>query len=71
MTSSGWCVWMRFVHKNGIGWGMVAHELTQAEAEWLAASLLQPARAMPMRQKPEGPHHQAGELEKYHKRPDA
>lgn len=61
-----WCVWMRFVHKNHLGWGLVAHELTQDEAERMAGQLLQPARAMPMRKTPEGPHHQPSELEKYH-----
>lgn len=67
---TNWCVWMRFVHKNGMGWGLVAHELTQDEAEWMAGSLLQPARAMPMRQTPEGSRHQSAELEKYHRIPD-
>jgi len=61
---------MRFVHKNHLGWGMIAHELTQDEAERVAGVLLQPARAMPMREKPEGSRHRSGELEKYHRVPD-
>lgn len=49
-----WCVWMR-IPSSINGWSMVARDMTRAEAERLARTLMFEARAMPQDQgQPDG-----------------
>lgn len=64
MTDS-WCVWVGKARAVGtrrpINWSRMFGGLTQAEAEWVAAKSLFPARAMP----DAGPDHQYPVVELY------